>query len=98
MWITDLSGGPDLYQGSNAALDVAVVLTDFIKSGKATANPGHDGICNVETTVGGHILIEAFVEAERRNPRLRLIQKEDGRRSSECVTPEHTYKVSYIEF
>jgi hypothetical protein len=97
MWITDLSGAPGLYHRGSSALDVAIVLSDFITSGKATANPGHDGITSVETTVPGHILIEAFAEAERQNPG-RLIQNEGGRRSSECVTPEHRYKVSYVEF
>jgi hypothetical protein len=97
MSMKDLSGGPDLYQVGNSASNVAFVLSDFITAGRATANVGHDGITNVETTVGGDVLIEAIAEAEREYPG-GPIQNEDGCRTSESVTPGHTYKVSYVEF
>jgi hypothetical protein len=97
MSMKDLSGGPDLYQVGNAAAHVAWVLSDFITAGNATANVGHDGTVNVETTVSGRILIEVIAEAEREYSWSRPIQNEDGRRTSTSLTPGHTYKVSYVE-
>jgi hypothetical protein len=102
LWITDLSGGPSLDHHGYSALDVAMVLTDFINSGKATADPEHDGITNVETTIGGIVLLEAFAEVDRQQKKRYGGQSTVGddtrRRTSESVTPEHSYNVRYLEF
>jgi hypothetical protein len=99
LWINDLSGGQSLGQHGgliSPATSVAGVLWDFINAGKAKAKAGHFNVADLESNVSGDLLIEIFTETERRTGRP-LIES-DGRRSIECVTPEHLYEVVWIEF
>lgn len=98
LWITDLSGGPSLGQhggGVSPAGYVSDVLLDFIRSGKATAKPGHAHPADLELDISGHLLIEVFAETERRTGQA-LIEG-DGRRSIECVAPDHLYHAVYLD-
>ena len=99
LWIRDLSGGRHLGQHGglfSAALDVASVLLDFINEGRVTTTNGQFDVTNIESRMSGELLIEVFLETERRSGT--ELTESDGRRSVECVSPDHVYEIKYIEF
>lgn len=99
LWITDLSGGRGLHQHGGlfgAASDVAYVLQDFIKAGKATAHLDHAEVIDIESTVSGELLLEMLRVTERSTGK--RLTESDGSLSVDCVDPTHRYCIRYIEF
>jgi hypothetical protein len=99
LWITNLSGGPSLYQGGglfSPGADVAWVLLDFVKAGRATLHPDHADVANLQSTVSGSLLIELFVEAEKQTGK-RLTER-DGEPSINRINPDDVYQINFIEF
>ncbi|MCP9274004.1 hypothetical protein [Mycolicibacterium arenosum] len=99
LWIKDLSGGRGLRQRGGLfgpASDVAYVLWDFIKAGKATAHPDHAEVIDIESTVSGELLIKMLRVTERSTGK--RLTESDRSRSVDCVDPTHHYRIRYIEF
>ena len=89
LWIKNLSGGRSLGQHGgliSSASQVAWVLLDFIKAGKATAHPDHHDVTDIESIVSGDVLIEIFREAEKQTGTTLL--ERDGHPSIQCVNRE----------
>ena len=94
LWVKDLSGGRGLRQHGGlfgTASDVAYVLWDFIKAGKATAHPDHAEVIDIESTVSGELLIEMLRVTERNTGR--RLTESDGSRSIDCVDRTHRYHI-----
>lgn len=99
LWITNLSGGPSLYQHGGLfgpASEVAWVLLDFIEAGKAEAHPDHAGVTDLESTVSGDLLLEILHEAERQSGK--TLVESDGHATIQRVDREHRYRIAFIEF
>jgi hypothetical protein len=99
LWIKDLSGGRSLAQHGGLfgpASDVAHVLLDFIKAGRATAHPDHADVVDLESTVSGDLLIDLLRETEKRTDR--SLTEADGSPTMNCVNRSHRYQIRFIEF
>jgi hypothetical protein len=78
------------------ASDVAYVLMDFIKAGRATAHPDHADVVDLESTVSGDVLIDLLRETEKRTDR--SLTEADGRPTINCVNQSHRYQIRFIEY
>lgn len=98
LWVDDLTGGTTLHQEgylTGPAVELSTVLLEFIKATRAMVNLDHNFVADVEMTITGDQLVEAFVETEKRSGI--TLTEADGRRSVDCVNPDHTYRCWFVE-